>query len=110
MITFTLENGCVVTVRNSGTEPKVKFYVELPGSVGQPRADVETEVSRIAHAVVVRGSKNFRRRNERRMCSSVQLGLNVNLYTSFRLTFCNQRNSDWRSQQTAPFRSESVGQ
>jgi len=54
MITFTLENGCIVTVRSSGTEPKVKFYVELPGEVGKPRDEVESEVSRIAQAVVVR--------------------------------------------------------
>jgi phosphomannomutase len=29
MITFTFENGSVVTLRTSGTEPKLKYYVEL---------------------------------------------------------------------------------
>jgi len=28
MITFKLSNGCVTTLRNSGTEPKLKYYVE----------------------------------------------------------------------------------
>lgn len=28
MITFTLENGTVITLRTSGTEPKIKYYAE----------------------------------------------------------------------------------
>jgi len=32
MITFTFENGCSATLRGSGTEPKLKYYVELCGS------------------------------------------------------------------------------
>ncbi|XP_060589503.1 glucose 1,6-bisphosphate synthase-like [Ruditapes philippinarum] len=28
MITFTFENGCVATIRTSGTEPKIKYYTE----------------------------------------------------------------------------------
>lgn len=32
MITFTFENGTVATLRGSGTEPKLKYYVELGGS------------------------------------------------------------------------------
>jgi phosphomannomutase len=28
MITFRFANGSVATIRNSGTEPKVKFYIE----------------------------------------------------------------------------------
>ncbi len=28
MITFTFENGCVLTLRTSGTEPKIKYYSE----------------------------------------------------------------------------------
>lgn len=29
MITFYLDNGAVVTIRTSGTEPKIKWYIEL---------------------------------------------------------------------------------
>ncbi|XP_063166834.1 phosphopentomutase isoform X1 [Candoia aspera] len=29
MITFTFNNGCVATMRTSGTEPKIKYYAEL---------------------------------------------------------------------------------
>lgn len=32
MITFTLENGTVITLRTSGTEPKVKYYSEYCAS------------------------------------------------------------------------------
>lgn len=30
-LTFTFENGCVANLRGSGTEPKLKYYVELNG-------------------------------------------------------------------------------
>ncbi len=29
MITFYFENGCIVTIRTSGTEPKIKWYSEI---------------------------------------------------------------------------------
>jgi phosphomannomutase len=32
MITFEIEGGLVVTLRTSGTEPKVKYYIETQGS------------------------------------------------------------------------------
>lgn len=32
MITFTLENSCVITLRTSGTEPKIKYYTEFKGN------------------------------------------------------------------------------
>ncbi|KAF1793757.1 Alpha-D-phosphohexomutase, conserved site [Phytophthora cactorum] len=35
MITYTFANGCVATLRTSGTEPKLKYYVELAGRVEQ---------------------------------------------------------------------------
>ncbi|XP_062514862.1 phosphopentomutase-like isoform X2 [Corticium candelabrum] len=35
MITFTFENGCVATLRTSGTEPKIKYYTELRGQPGE---------------------------------------------------------------------------
>jgi phosphoglucomutase len=32
MITFELEDGTVLTLRGSGTEPKLKYYIEARGS------------------------------------------------------------------------------
>ncbi|XP_040583283.1 phosphopentomutase isoform X2 [Lepeophtheirus salmonis] len=32
MLTFTFENGFVITLRTSGTEPKLKYYAELCGA------------------------------------------------------------------------------
>lgn len=29
MVTFTYENGAVITLRTSGTEPKIKYYAEM---------------------------------------------------------------------------------
>ena len=29
MLTFYFENGCTVTIRTSGTEPKIKWYSEI---------------------------------------------------------------------------------
>ena len=29
MITFTFDNGCIATMRTSGTEPKIKYYTEF---------------------------------------------------------------------------------
>nr|XP_020010831.1 glucose 1,6-bisphosphate synthase [Castor canadensis] len=33
MITFTFQNGCVATLRTSGTEPKIKYYAEMCASL-----------------------------------------------------------------------------
>lgn len=35
MITFYFENGCVATLRTSGTEPKIKYYTELSSKPGK---------------------------------------------------------------------------
>ena len=37
MITFYLDNGCSCTIRTSGTEPKIKWYIEL-GAADQAKA------------------------------------------------------------------------
>ncbi|CAG8458637.1 2851_t:CDS:10 [Acaulospora morrowiae] len=44
MITFGLENGCIGTLRTSGTEPKIKYYFELSGTQYE---DVNKELKRI---------------------------------------------------------------
>ncbi|XP_062416904.1 glucose 1,6-bisphosphate synthase isoform X3 [Pungitius pungitius] len=38
MITFTLQNGVVATLRNSGTEPKIKYYTEFCAAPGDGSA------------------------------------------------------------------------
>ncbi len=40
MIMFEFDNGCSVTLRTSGTEPKIKFYTEIAGKKGQAREEV----------------------------------------------------------------------
>ncbi|KAJ3192785.1 Phosphoglucomutase-3 [Irineochytrium annulatum] len=47
MITFTLANGCIFTLRTSGTEPKIKYYIEMKGN-----ADNKDEVHKFLDAVV----------------------------------------------------------
>ena len=52
MITFTFANGGVATLRGSGTEPKLKYYVELAGKAGQPHAEVEAELQELTQAII----------------------------------------------------------
>jgi phosphomannomutase len=50
MITFYFENGCIATLRGSGTEPKLKYYVELPGNWNnreQVKAELDAVVANI---------------------------------------------------------------
>lgn len=35
MITFWMENGIILTIRTSGTEPKIKYYTEAIGAPGE---------------------------------------------------------------------------
>ncbi|KAI8853160.1 hypothetical protein BC829DRAFT_382994 [Chytridium lagenaria] len=44
MITFSLTNGCVFTLRTSGTEPKIKYYVEMKGEGREAVEDFLVEV------------------------------------------------------------------
>ncbi|CAD6185885.1 unnamed protein product [Caenorhabditis auriculariae] len=41
MVTFTLENGSIITLRASGTEPKIKYYIELITKPGRTQDDLE---------------------------------------------------------------------
>ncbi|KHJ48257.1 phosphoglucomutase/phosphomannomutase, alpha/beta/alpha domain II [Trichuris suis] len=43
MITYTLENGSTFTIRGSGTEPKVKFYIEIILPPNQSKDKVEAK-------------------------------------------------------------------
>ncbi|XP_069748339.1 glucose 1,6-bisphosphate synthase isoform X1 [Narcine bancroftii] len=56
MITFTFLNGCVATLRVSGTEPKVKYYAEFCAPRGyRDTAYLEEELNKLIDALV----KNF---------------------------------------------------
>ncbi|XP_053312605.1 glucose 1,6-bisphosphate synthase [Spea bombifrons] len=53
MITFTFQNGCVATLRTSGTEPKIKYYAEMCGSPGQcDKSFLEEELRRVIDVLV----------------------------------------------------------
>ncbi|XP_073404607.1 glucose 1,6-bisphosphate synthase isoform X2 [Dendrobates tinctorius] len=53
MITFTFQNGCVATMRTSGTEPKIKYYAEMCGLPGQgDRPFLEDELKKVIQALV----------------------------------------------------------
>lgn len=52
MITFTFANGGVATLRGSGTEPKLKYYVELAGKAGADPAHVEAELLELTDAII----------------------------------------------------------
>jgi phosphoglucomutase/phosphopentomutase len=41
MITFTCDNNCVFTLRTSGTEPKIKYYVDISYSPGLSHSQEE---------------------------------------------------------------------
>ena len=52
MITYTFENGCVATIRTSGTEPKIKYYTEVRAEPGQAKDAVVSELERIVAAII----------------------------------------------------------
>ncbi|EDM18358.1 rCG40012, isoform CRA_c [Rattus norvegicus] len=53
MITFTFQNGCVATLRTSGTEPKIKYYAEMCASPGQSdTALLEEELKKLIDALI----------------------------------------------------------
>ncbi|XP_015523670.2 phosphoglucomutase-2 [Neodiprion lecontei] len=49
MVTFTFENGLVLTLRTSGTEPKIKYYTELCAS---PNKQDLTELKDVLNEMV----------------------------------------------------------
>ncbi|KAK1899903.1 Glucose 16-bisphosphate synthase [Dissostichus eleginoides] len=53
MITFTLQNGVVATLRTSGTEPKIKYYTEYCAAPGTSEAAaLQEELDRITAALL----------------------------------------------------------
>ncbi|XP_074996550.1 glucose 1,6-bisphosphate synthase isoform X4 [Calonectris borealis] len=53
MITFTFQNGCVATLRTSGTEPKIKYYAEMCALPEQSdRTELEEELQKLIEALI----------------------------------------------------------
>ena len=52
MITFRFFNGCVAQFRASGTEPKFKYYIELRGSPGEKKEDVQTRLNEMSVVIL----------------------------------------------------------
>ncbi|EPQ08325.1 Glucose 1,6-bisphosphate synthase [Myotis brandtii] len=53
MITFTFQNGCVATLRTSGTEPKIKYYAEMCASPDRSdTALLEEELKKLIEALI----------------------------------------------------------
>uniref|UniRef100_A0A3Q3IV67 Phosphoglucomutase 2-like 1 n=1 Tax=Monopterus albus TaxID=43700 RepID=A0A3Q3IV67_MONAL len=53
MITFTLENGVVATLRTSGTEPKIKYYTEFCAAPGKSEvSSLEEELRKVTAALL----------------------------------------------------------
>ena len=55
MITFTLEDGSWVTLRASGTEPKIKYYIETrspPGLDSKHLEEIKQELVQLENLVV----------------------------------------------------------
>lgn len=52
MITLRFENGCIAQFRGSGTEPKLKYYIELQGRPGTCRHDVADELKTMSTVIL----------------------------------------------------------
>lgn len=52
MIMYEFENGVTITLRTSGTEPKIKFYTEIAGQPGQQREELRSQLVSFVDAVV----------------------------------------------------------
>lgn len=53
MITFSLQNGVVATLRTSGTEPKIKFYTECCAEPGTSDvAHLEAELQKVTESLL----------------------------------------------------------
>ena len=52
MVTLRFDNGCTAQFRPSGTEPKFKYYFELQGQPGVPRAALSSELETMRHVVL----------------------------------------------------------
>lgn len=52
MIMYEFANGVTITLRTSGTEPKIKYYTEIAGQPGQTREDLKHTLVSFVDAAV----------------------------------------------------------
>ncbi|XP_033631930.1 glucose 1,6-bisphosphate synthase-like isoform X1 [Asterias rubens] len=52
MITFNFANGCVATLRASGTEPKIKYYTEICTEPAGDQEAAKKELQRLVDSIV----------------------------------------------------------
>lgn len=52
MLMFSFANNCTVTLRTSGTEPKIKYYIEMGGHPGMTKDQVAEELSLFSDRVI----------------------------------------------------------
>ncbi|KXJ84032.1 hypothetical protein RP20_CCG023558 [Aedes albopictus] len=69
MITFSFENGAVITLRTSGTEPKIKYYAEMCAKPGQrdwnaSRTTLRDMIDRIVEELLEPTKNNLTPRSE----------------------------------------------
>ena len=61
MITFYLDNGCTFTIRTSGTEPKIKWYIELfADNMEKAKKDLAEVVEAVQADLLQRDKYNFK--------------------------------------------------
>ncbi|EAT47392.1 AAEL001480-PA [Aedes aegypti] len=69
MVTFSFENGAVITLRTSGTEPKIKYYAEMCAKPGErdwnaSRKTLREMVDRIVEELLEPAKNNLTPRSE----------------------------------------------
>jgi phosphoglucomutase len=52
MIMYAFANGCTVTLRTSGTEPKIKWYAEMRGDAGRSASELAATLKAFVDRVV----------------------------------------------------------
>jgi phosphomannomutase len=53
MLMFTFENHVTMTLRTSGTEPKIKYYTEIKGDIGQKRSEIQQNLMVFVNNVLI---------------------------------------------------------
>ena len=51
MLQYFTEDGTKISVRPAGTEPKIKFYIEVKGEMGCPKCYASANAEAVAHGM-----------------------------------------------------------